>query len=78
MTRIYYECINDDGKPATPTQARKLGTAKYGYPSRVRAELMCPNGCSIRERHCEGSNDWSGRLVSMRCHDGMLVSFLPR
>lgn len=72
MTRTYYECINDEGKPATPRQARKYGTAQYGYASRIRAELNCPAGCSVQERHEDGSNDWSGRFVSMRLMDGTL------
>lgn len=75
MARTYYECIDDNGKPATPTQARKYGTVKYGYPTRVRAELMCPNGCSVQERHEDGSNDWSGRVVSMRTCEGSLLRF---
>ena len=72
MTRTYYEIINDDDKPATPRQARKYGTVVYGYQSRIRAELACPAGCAVRVRYEDGSNDWSGHIVSLRTIEGDL------
>lgn len=78
MTRTYYECIDDTDKPATPRQRARLGTPAYGYKSRVIAELNCPDGCSVRERHTDGRNDWAGRVVSCRLSDGTLFAFVPR
>ena len=73
MTITYYEILNDAMQPATPKQARLYGTPAYGYRSRIRAELACPNDCSIGERHTDGVYDWSGRIVSYRLPDGQLV-----
>ena len=73
MTTTYYECIKlDDGQPATKRQLRLYGTAGYGYKSRVAAELNCPVGCVVRERHSDGADDWSGRIVSIRLSTGEL------
>ena len=72
MPTTYYEVIGDDGKPCTPRQRRAYGTPRYGYKSRVVAELNCPDGASVRERHTDGSNDWSGRIVSWRMSSGQL------
>lgn len=73
MTRTYYECLNEAGKPATPRQTRAYGTPAYGYRSRVLAELSCPNGCVVAERHENKDNDWAGCIVSMRTHEGHLI-----
>lgn len=73
MTRTYWECIDDNGQPATARQTRLLGTIDYGYRTRMRAELSCPSGRSVRERFTDGSDDWSGRVVSCRLADGTLV-----
>ena len=73
MPYTYYEVTNDEGKPATVRQQRLLGRAGYGYKNRVVAELNCPNGCAVNERHCDNSNDWSGRVVSYRLSTGELV-----
>lgn len=77
MTRTYYECLNSDDKPATPRQAANLGTPRYGYRSRIVAELNCPAGCDVCERHTDGSADWAGRMVSYRTDDGRLVRVIP-
>ena len=78
MTRTYYEVLGDDGKPATPRQRAAYGTAKYGYATRTAAELACPDNAMVCERHTDGSNDWAGRTVSFRGHDGMLHIVVPR
>lgn len=70
--KTYYVCLNDDGRPATPRQRRLLGTEKYGFPTRLAAEMACPNGAHVAERHSEGGNDWAGRMLSLRLSDGTL------
>lgn len=78
MTRTYYEIVNDDDQPATKAQTRKLGTPQYGYASLVRAELMCPNGCAVRVRYDDGTNDWSGHVVALRTVEGRLERLFGR
>lgn len=75
-TRTYYEILNAAGKPAIKAQAMKLGTPRYGYGSRVIAELHCPNECAVRERFADDSDDWSGSTVSARLSDGTLVRYI--
>ena len=77
MVRTYYEVLNDDDKPATSRQRAALGTDAYGYTSRVRAELACPDGCTVYERHQSGADDWRGRAVSMRLTTGQLMRLIP-
>lgn len=69
----YYECLTDEGKPATPRQQKAYGTRAYGYKTRIAAELACPNGCAVGERHSEHGQDWAGRLVSYRTTEGQLI-----
>lgn len=76
MTRTYYEVLNEADEPATKRQAALYGTARYGYRSRVVAELICPDNCAVCERHADGANDWAGRTVSYRLSDGRLVRCL--
>lgn len=75
-TRTYYEILNDTGLPAIKAQASKLGTPRYGYASRVVAELHCPNECDVCERFSDGCDDWSGRTVSSRLSDGTLIRYI--
>ena len=61
-TRTYYEVVDADGNP-TPRQRKKLWTPKYGYQLLKTAIRNCPSGYVVRERHTDGWNDWSGRVV---------------
>ena len=72
MTTTYYEIIDDAGEPATPRQRTLFGTPRYGYTHRLRAELACPAGCAVYERHSDGGADWGGRCVATRDTDGTL------
>ena len=78
MTTTYYECIDDLGMPATTRQRQLYGSPRYGYRSRIVAELNCPDGASVRERHTDGRDDWSGRVVSWRMSNGTLQIVIPR
>lgn len=64
----YFEVLAPDGLPSL-AQRRKLGTRLYGYPTVTAARAAAhrsgmPEDSAIRERHTDGSDDWSGRVVS--------------
>lgn len=61
-TRTYYVAKTAEGADI-PAQARKLGTAKYGYRTIVQALRNTPPNGYVQERHCDGSDDWAGRIV---------------
>lgn len=77
MTRTYYEAVDANEQPANARQRAALGTPRYGYTSRVRAELACPDEGTVYERHQSGSDDWRGRAVSIRLSTGVLMRLIP-
>ena len=63
MTTTYYVPMGPSGLP-TKAQRKKLGTPAYGFRTIARALAYTPAGGCVEERHCEGGQDWGGRIVA--------------
>lgn len=59
----YYEVLQAHNDLPLPAQAKKHGTAAYGYATLALAKRYCPGGCYVQERHSEHGSDWAGLIV---------------
>lgn len=62
MFKTYFIPRNADGTDI-PSQARKLGTERYGFTSADAAYRHAPDGGYVEKRYVDGCYDWSDGIV---------------
>lgn len=62
MLKTYFVPRNADGSDI-PSQARRLGTDRYGFANAETAYRHTPAGGYVEKRYVDGMDDWADGIV---------------